>query len=920
MSLVPSSDADTERLARKAAKKARKSAARDAESATQESTVEPAQSTSQAVAQEEHVDASGTVDEAESKRLKKERKAAKRRAEEAQVEGALLKEPNVPATPSGAGKKRAREGREVEANGGESQAASTSAPATSILATPSTEDAELERRRAKKAKKELKKRSEGVEAEAFVAEDNASGVLEPKKLKKDRKTSMGGDVAPIATTSSLANFDVDMDHDSERNSPAASTSKRTRVADVDVAVDMNNFFGHQSAASLTAIVIATQPTSEAEAEKKRAKKARRESKKLAQEVEVEGSSLEEAASASASKADKKGKKRASVANEPPPSPAPVASTSALSAIGNLVRQDALRSSFQDASTVRASSPEPTLSEPDISRKREGKQRRRESEPPPSLASKGSRAAKVVPSVTATPAAASAKIATPTAASANKLKQRAIRDELENMTDDEAFLKALATSTLYSAVRDKGKGKEKAGVSKVRKPLADKKSSEKPKGKGKEKAEEYLLGGDGSIVADTLATKWMTPKDLAEFAKEHSKSLPRETLLLQPVWYSLFFARATDITLRTGPYSPAEDASLNAAITSFQSSHQFSSDLISALIMSSRTRPSSIPVSDVVITRSLLTEMWTHIALSAPLRPISSVYSHVRRVRDPLASQGQWSAAEEAALKKAVKACGSDMDWVEVSAKVGRSSGDCRDHWRNEMNGGQKAKKGPWDEAEKTALVEAVKKFGENWGAVSKKMGGRTPYQCREKWADGLTTWRTKLDGGDQLGGKDGAANRNVFPKKYRSNLVIALSTLSIRRVRITNLGERPGSIYNIDWPTVRDSDPALANRSDRRLKRAFEALLETAKAESGKTTFEEQLVWLENRYPLPGKHYTAKTAAKILRKRKRDAAKGEDSDAESDDGTEQVFKSAEAIDSDQDESEIQEDELDSDSKGGVESD
>ena len=145
-------------------------------------------------------------------------------------------------------------------------------------------------------------------------------------------------------------------------------------------------------------------------------------------------------------------------------------------------------------------------------------------------------------------------------------------------------------------------------------------------------------------------------------------------------------------------------------------------------MASRIRPST---ADPRITRELCTDLWTTLTLAAPLRPVSSVYSHVRRKKDPLHGQGIWKEDELDKLHRAVKMCGSG-NWIEISEHVGRAAGDCKDRWK--LLGGAEGKKiGKWTESETKKLTKAVGKYGLNWQAVAKKIEGRTPVQCGEKW-------------------------------------------------------------------------------------------------------------------------------------------------------------------------------------------
>ena len=105
-----------------------------------------------------------------------------------------------------------------------------------------------------------------------------------------------------------------------------------------------------------------------------------------------------------------------------------------------------------------------------------------------------------------------------------------------------------------------------------------------------------------------------------------------------------------------------------------------------------------------------------------------------------------------------------QQWEKVSVHVGRTASDCRDRYRNHIQGREQRNtgvtflqrtptpfnvenpQGTWskdEEAQLTAIVkEMVEKQGKDvdndifWGVVSQKMGGRRGrQQCRNKWSE-----------------------------------------------------------------------------------------------------------------------------------------------------------------------------------------
>lgn len=76
--------------------------------------------------------------------------------------------------------------------------------------------------------------------------------------------------------------------------------------------------------------------------------------------------------------------------------------------------------------------------------------------------------------------------------------------------------------------------------------------------------------------------------------------------------------------------------------------------------------------------------------------------------------------------------------------MGRSASDCRDRWRNHLEGQEVRRSGHWTKEEEEELTKIVTELtvlqGKDidsdifWGAVSQRMGGRRGrQQCRIKW-------------------------------------------------------------------------------------------------------------------------------------------------------------------------------------------
>ena len=149
--------------------------------------------------------------------------------------------------------------------------------------------------------------------------------------------------------------------------------------------------------------------------------------------------------------------------------------------------------------------------------------------------------------------------------------------------------------------------------------------------------------------------------------------------------------------------------------------------------------------------------WRFLAEKVVDRSLQSIYHRVKRIFQPDARKGPWSAKEDAELKAAVEQLGEK--WEQISARVGRWAPDCRDRYRNYLASNAR-RTGPWTKEEEKALKEAIIQIremlgnenGEDdndsfWTAVAAKLGGRrSRAQCRIKWTDNLKNRVVDMDG------------------------------------------------------------------------------------------------------------------------------------------------------------------------------
>ncbi|KAI0033343.1 hypothetical protein K488DRAFT_47937 [Vararia minispora EC-137] len=208
----------------------------------------------------------------------------------------------------------------------------------------------------------------------------------------------------------------------------------------------------------------------------------------------------------------------------------------------------------------------------------------------------------------------------------------------------------------------------------------------------------------SDAAELLATKWLDSKTLDELAKNEG------------------------VVFKKGKFSVLEDEQLLAALDKYREEKTLSEDQLLDVIFPKKGERDAA--------------FWTAIARAVPMRPVTAVYHHVRRIYHPLGMQGKWTPTEDETLVDSVLELG--QQWEKVSARVGRTATDCRDRWRNKVAHQDKQTLGRWTKEEESRLTEIMKEMTAGkgkgsdhdvfWTVVAERMGhSRSRQQCRNKW-------------------------------------------------------------------------------------------------------------------------------------------------------------------------------------------
>ncbi|KAJ6253779.1 myb protein-related [Anaeramoeba flamelloides] len=144
-----------------------------------------------------------------------------------------------------------------------------------------------------------------------------------------------------------------------------------------------------------------------------------------------------------------------------------------------------------------------------------------------------------------------------------------------------------------------------------------------------------------------------------------------------------------------------------------------------------------------------------------------------KVLNPKLKKGKWSEEEDQRLVKMVEKYGSS-NWSKVASHIkNRSSKQCRERWKNQLD--PTIKKGPWSKEEDQILTDLFQKLGPKWSQMRNHLPGRPDNHIKNRWNSTLkrnieqqenTNLKPKKKRGRPFGSKNKKKNsKGIFIKK-----------------------------------------------------------------------------------------------------------------------------------------------------------
>jgi hypothetical protein len=155
------------------------------------------------------------------------------------------------------------------------------------------------------------------------------------------------------------------------------------------------------------------------------------------------------------------------------------------------------------------------------------------------------------------------------------------------------------------------------------------------------------------------------------------------------------------------------------------------------------------------------KQWSLIASQMESRTASQVAARWEKCLNPTLVKGPFTAGEDEAIEKHVRANGPRR-WPVVCAQLGgrRSPKQCRERWFNQLD--PSVHQSAWTAEEDRVIFDAYQRLGPKWTLIASELPGRPDNAVKNRWNSSIAK-RITAEGGARVLGPDRSTRKRRPP-------------------------------------------------------------------------------------------------------------------------------------------------------------